>query len=90
MRKSDIVKHVATETPVTRVTAQMAVYFVFSEIADALARGEQAVIRGFGRFTMTSHAARPGRTPAARESTERPTSTSVFSKASKALKEAVR
>ena len=89
MRKSDLVKRIAAEGFVTPVAARAAVEFVFSEIGDALARGEQVTIRGFGTFSMTSRAARTGINPATGERIDIPASNSISFKAARALKDGV-
>ena len=63
MNRSDLVSHVATETSVTKATADRLVEAVFSTIGDALARNEPVAIAGFGKFTARSRAARRGRNP---------------------------
>ena len=89
MRKSDLVKRIAAEGFVTAVAARAAVELVFLEIGDALARGEQVRIRGFGTFSMTNRSARTGRNPATGERIEIPALKSNSFKASRALKDGV-
>ena len=90
MTKSDIVKRIATGAFVSRLAAETAVDMVFSEIGEALGRGEKVTIRGFGAFATTSRAERIGRNPGTGERIEIPASKSVSFKASKALKDVVR
>ena len=89
MKKSDLVKRIAAEAMVTSLAAGTAVDLVFSEIGEALARGETATIRGFGAFSTTSLAARAGSNPATGEQIGIPALKSVSFKASRGLNEMV-
>ena len=70
MRKFDFVKRIAPEALVTWLAAETAVDIMFSEIANALARGEKATIRRFGTVAATNRAARMGRKSATAERIE--------------------
>ena len=63
MRNSDLVKRISAEALVTALAAQAAVGMMFSETADALARGEKVTIRGFGTAVTSARAERIGRNP---------------------------
>ena len=63
MRKSDIVAHVAGQAGIAKQAADAAVGAVFASISEALARGEDVAVAGFGRFVKTERPAREGRNP---------------------------
>ena len=65
MRKTEIIGRVTGETGMTRQAADAAVGTVFASIAEALARGEEVSIAGFGRFSRKYRPARKGRNPQA-------------------------
>ena len=89
MRKRDIVDRVAGEAGITKQAAEAAVGAVFGSIAEALARGEDVTVTGFGRFSRTERPAREGRNPRTGERIAVGPSAGVSFKAGKALKEAM-
>ena len=70
MNKSDVVRHVAEETGLTRSAAEAAVNSMLSCVAGSLARGETVSLLGFGTFGTRSRPARTGRNPRTGESLE--------------------
>lgn len=89
MKKSDIVERVAGQTGITKQAADAAVAAVFASIAEALVRGEDIAVAGFGRFARTERPAREGRNPRTGESIAIGPSSGVSFKAGKALKDAL-
>ena len=89
MNKSDIAGRVAGRTGVGRSATGDAVDAVFKAIAEALARGEDVRIAGFGTFSTRSRPARPGRNPRTGESLKIAASTAPTFKAGKSLRDAV-
>ena len=89
MKKRDLVERVAGEAGITKQTADVAVGAVFASIAEALARGEDVAVAGFGRFVRTDRPAREGRNPRTGERIAIGPSVGVSFKAGKALKDAV-
>ena len=89
MKKRDVVERVAGEAGITKQAAEAAVGAVFASIAEALARGDDVSIAGFGRFMRTERAAREGRNPRTGERIAIGPSSGVSLKAGKALKEAL-
>lgn len=89
MKKRDIVERVAGEARITKEAADAAVGGVFASIAEALARGEDVVVAGFGRFARSERPAREGRNPRTGERIAIGPSSGVSFKAGKALKEAL-
>ena len=63
MNKRDIVDRVAGEAGIARTAAEAAVGAVFASMAEALARGEDVAVAGFGRFARKDRPAREGRNP---------------------------
>ena len=89
MKKAGIVERVAGEAGITRQSAQAAVGGVFDAIAEALARGEDVSIVGFGRFTRKDRPAREGRNPRTGERIAIGPSAGVSFKAGKPLKDSL-
>ena len=89
MNKSEIAGHVANRTGVGRWAAGEAVDTVFAVIAEALARGEDVRIAGFGAFGTRNRPARTGRNPRTGESLNIAASTAPTFKPGKPLKDAV-
>lgn len=89
MKKSDIVERVADEAGMSKQAAEAAVGAVFASIADALARGEDVIVTGFGRFARNDRPAREGRNPRTGERIAIGPSAGVSFKAGKTLKDAL-
>ena len=89
MKKTEIVERAAGEAGIAKQAAQAAVDAVFASIADALARGEDVTVAGFGRFSRTARPAREGRNPRTGERIAIGPSVGVSFKAGKALKDAL-
>lgn len=89
MKKAEIVERVAGEAGITKQAAQAAVGSVFDAIAEALARGEDVSIVGFGRFTRKDRPAREGRNPRTGERIAIGPSAGVSFKAGKPLKDSL-
>ena len=89
MNKSDIAGRVASRAGVGRSAAEEAVDAVFEAIGEALARGEDVRIVGFGTFATRSRPARTGRNPRTGENMGIAASTAPTFKAGKPLRDAV-
>ena len=89
MKKPEMVERVAAEAGIAKRAADAAVGAVFVSIAEALARGEDVAVAGFGRFTRTARPAREGRNPRTGERIAIGPSSGVSFKAAKALKDAL-
>ena len=90
MKKADIVEYVPSEGAMTKRAAEAAVGAVFASIAEALARGEDVTVAGFGRFAQTERPAREGRNPRTGERIAIGPSSGASFKAAKALKDALK
>ena len=88
MKKRKIVERVAKDSGVKEQAVETAIGTAFASIAEALARGEEVTVTGFGRFARTDRPAREGRKPMAGEAVSVSASTSPAFKAGKALKDA--
>ena len=89
MNRKDIAKRVAGEVGIAKQAAEAAVGTVFVAMAEALARGEDVSIAGFGRFARKDRPAREGRNPSTGERITIGPSASVSFKAGKALQDAL-
>ena len=89
MKRGDIVAHVAGEGAMTKQAAETAVSALFASISEALGRGEDVTIAGFGRFARTERPARKGRNPRTGEQIAIGPSSGVSFRAAKALKDAL-
>ncbi|HOB10157.1 MULTISPECIES: HU family DNA-binding protein [Acetomicrobium] len=63
MTKSDIVNEVAKATGLTKKDAASAVDAFVKCVVEALSKGEEVQIMGFGTFEVRNRAARKGRNP---------------------------
>ena len=89
MNRSELESRVADRTGLARSAAKGAVDAVLALIAEALARGEDARISGFGVFGTRARPARTGRNPRTGESVSIAASMAPTFKPGKALKEVV-
>lgn len=89
MNKAELIDAIAAHADLTKRDAGVAVDGFCEAIADALSRGEDVTLVGFGSFSVKSREARTGRNPATGAAIEIPASKSVGFKAGKALKDAV-
>ena len=63
MSKSDLAKRVAEEMGISQAKASQMVNSVFDAITEALAKGEEVRLTGFGTFRVAERGARTGRNP---------------------------
>jgi DNA-binding protein HU-beta len=89
MNKPDIVAAVARSSGISKTSADNAVDTIFSAITDALRKGEDVRLVGFGTFSTRRRAARQGRNPRTGETIQIPASTQPKFKAGRPLKDAV-
>ena len=73
MTKNELIEKVAKKSNLTKRAAGDAVNATFDLIKNTLAKGEKAVISGFGTFLIRSRAARRGRNPQTGEAIQIPT-----------------
>ncbi|MGE6107865.1 integration host factor subunit alpha [Aeromonas sobria] len=63
LTKADIAEHLFTQLGMSKREAKELVEAFFEEIRQALERGEQVKISGFGNFDLREKNQRPGRNP---------------------------
>jgi DNA-binding protein HU-beta len=63
MTKRELAQRIAQRGEVPQKLADWAVESVLEEITDALGRGEDVSLAGFGKFSVAQRAARQGRDP---------------------------
>lgn len=63
MRKQDLVRAVSEATSQSEAASNRAVNAVFGAIEEALAKGDEVTVSGFGSFKVVERAARQGRNP---------------------------
>ena len=89
MNRSDLCRHVARETGMSRSAAEAAVNAVLSGIADSLARDEPVSLAGFGTFAAGHRSARAACNPRAGETISVVASTTAAFKPGKSLRDAL-
>jgi DNA-binding protein HU-beta len=89
VNKQDLMAQVRDGTGLGKEQAERAVEAVFGIITDALRRGEEVRIVGFGSFFVGTRAASPGRNPRTGERIDLPPTRQPKFRAGKTLKEAV-
>ncbi len=72
MTKPDLVNEVAARTGMRKKDAEMAVNAMLDGISDALRRGDNVQLVGFGTFEVRSREARMGRNPRTKEAIQIP------------------
>ncbi len=89
MNKTELIEAVAEGADISKAAANRAVDSVIDSITQALQKGEQVTLVGFGTFSVRERAARTGRNPRTKETINIPASKMPGFKAGKALKDAV-
>ncbi len=89
MNKAELIEAVATAADLNKASATRAVDAMLNGITEALKKGEQVALTGFGTFEVRERAARTGRNPQTGESIDIKAAKAPAFKAGKALKDAV-
>lgn len=89
MNKAELIEAVADAAELNKAVATRAVEAVLNGITEALKKGEQVALVGFGTFEVRERAARTGRNPQTGESIDIKAAKAPAFKAGKALKDAV-
>ena len=63
MNKGEFVRHFATQHSITQEEANKAIDMFTSSVTSALAGGDEVSLIGFGNFSVSKMASRPGRNP---------------------------
>jgi len=86
MIKADLINKISKEMNISKQEAETGVNLFFQTIKEALLRGEEIELRGFGSFRFRKRGARPGRNPRTGESVQVPPKKVLYFKPSKILK----
>jgi integration host factor subunit beta len=86
MIKADLVNKLAEEMNISKQEAETGVNLFFKAIKDAIQRGEEIELRGFGSFRFRQRDARSGRNPRTGEPVKVPPKKVLYFKPSKILK----
>lgn len=86
MIKADLINKISKEMNVSKQEAQTGVNLFFQTIKEALIKGEEIELRGFGSFRFRNRGARAGRNPRTGEPVEVPPKKVLCFKPSKSLK----
>ena len=89
MKKTDVIKAVATKTGYTQKDIGTVLDTIVAVISEAVASGDEVNISGFGKFSVSERAERQGRNPQTGEAITIAASKSPKFKASKAFKDVV-
>ncbi len=89
MNKTELVLQVAERLDLTKSEVEEVVDAVFAVTRDALVKGEEVKVTGFGNFRVKERAARDGTNPADGSRIHIPASKTVAFKPAKNLKESV-
>ena len=88
MNKSELVELIAEKADISKAKAALAVFT--AGVADALAKGDEVALVGFGTFTTAKREARKGRNPATGKEITIAAATLPKFRPGKALKDAVK
>ena len=86
MIKADLINKIALEMDISKQEAEAGVNLFFQTIKEALERGEEIELRGFGSFRFRQRQARSGRNPRTGEPVKVPPKKVLYFKPSKLLK----
>ncbi len=89
MNKNELVAAVADQSGLSRADAGRAVDSVFDAITDALKKGDEVRLVGFGSFAVSRRAASKGRNPRTGQPIDIPASNQPKFKAGKGLKDSL-
>ena len=89
MNKSELIDAIATAADLPKASAGRALDAVVESITEALAKGDQVALVGFGTFAVKHRAARSGRNPQTGATIQIAAANVPGFKAGKALKDAV-
>ncbi len=90
MTKAELVARVAKDTALTKRQSQRVLDTIIESVQEALRRGDQVTLVGFGTFGVRTRAARKGRHPRTGQEMWLPADRKPTFKAGKGLRQAVR
>ncbi len=86
MIKADLINRIAKEMNISKQEAETGVNFFFQTMKEALLRGEEIELRGFGSFRFRKRGARSGRNPRTGKPVQVPSKKVLYFKPSKLIK----
>jgi len=86
MIKADLINKIAKEMSISKQEAETGVNLFFQTIKEAILRGEEIELRGFGSFRFRKRNSRSGRNPRTGEPVNVPPKKVLYFKPSKILK----
>lgn len=89
MNKSELIEAIAASADISKAAAGRALDAITDSIVDALKKGDQVALVGFGTFVVKERAARTGRNPQTGAPIQIAAAKIPSFKAGKALKDAV-
>ena len=89
MIKADLINKISQEMNIPKQEAEEGVNLFFETIREAILRGEEIEIRGFGSFRFRKRTSRAGRNPRTGEPVKVPPKKVLYFKPSKLLKELI-
>ena len=89
MNKNELIAHMADHSGITKAEATKAMDAMLEGIGDALQKGDEVRIAGFGIFTVAERPASEGRNPRTGEKIQIPASRQPKFKAGKGLKDSL-
>lgn len=90
MTKQDLVDVLAKKSGLSKTVAGECLNILLDEIGKTLAKGQEVVLTGFGKFLVSKRKARMGRNPQTGAAIKIPATTVPRFKSGKALKDMVR
>jgi len=89
MIKADLINKIAKSMKISRQEAETGVNLFFDTLKEALLKGEEIELRGFGSFRFRKRSSRSGRNPRTGEPVKVPPKKVLYFKPSKLLKELI-
>lgn len=89
MIKADLINIISKEMEISRQEAETGVNLFFGILKEALLKGEEIELRGFGSFRFRHRDSRSGRNPRTGERVDVPPKKVLYFKPSKLLKEMI-
>ncbi|MFW6123696.1 MAG: HU family DNA-binding protein [Acidobacteriota bacterium] len=89
MIKADLVNKLSKDMNITKQEAENGVNIFFDTLKEAIKRGEEIELRGFGSFRIRNRSPRSGRNPRTGERVKVPAKRVIYFKPSKILKESI-
>ena len=89
MIKADLINIISKEMSIPKQEAEIGVNLFFDTIKDAILKGEEIEVRGFGSFRFRNRPSRSGRNPRTGAPVKVPPKKVLYFKPSKLLKELI-